>query len=81
MRGAGGALPGRWTAVLRRAADGLAHADPRARHRAGAKPTRPGSKSRITVEPISKAPSSCPFSTGMGVCVVARLRPGARAGW
>ena len=29
--------------------------------------TRPRSKSRTTVDPISKAPSSCPFSTGMGV--------------
>jgi hypothetical protein len=27
---------------------------------------RPGSRSTITVEPISKAPSSWPFATGMG---------------
>src|SRR5439155_10765467 len=32
----------------------------------GENATRPGSKSRITVEPISKAPSCAPFSTGIG---------------
>src|SRR6185295_1668656 len=50
-----GAPPMRWP--MRTTASGT---------RRSSQTTRPGSKSRMTVEPISKRPSSPPFSTGRG---------------